>query len=142
MSTFQTQIHDLATSFVDQVVNVIRGSSLQELLAPGHREVGNGRSSRGATESPVTTASTAAPTPRKAPRSPGRLPRRSAEDIKTGLGTIVGLLQKHKDGLRAEQIRSTLGLQSKEMPRILKEGISTRVLRTKGQKRATTYFLK
>lgn len=33
-------------------------------------------------------------------------------------------------------------MQAKEMPRILKEGLSARVLRTKGQKRATTYFAK
>ncbi len=141
MSTFQTQIHDLATSFVDQVVSAIRGSSLQELLSPGQREVGNARMPRSATENVAPATRAAATAPRRA-RSPGRLPRRSVEDIKTGLGTIVTLLQKHKDGMRAEQIRSTLGLQSKEMPRILKEGISTRVLRSKGQKRATTYFLK
>ena len=141
MSTFQTQIQTLAASFVDQVVNAIRGSSLQELLSPGGREVSNGRKARSTPEETPAAASTSA-APRKSPRSPGRLPRRSAEEIKAGLGTIVTLLQKHKDGLRAEQIRSTLGLQSKEMPRILKEGISTRVLRSKGQKRATTYFAK
>jgi hypothetical protein len=141
MSTFQTQIQTLAASFVDQVVNAIRGSSLQELLSPGGREVSNGRKARGTTEETASAASTPA-APRKSSRSSGRLPRRSAEEIKAGLGTIVTLLQKHKDGLRAEQIRSTLGLQSKEMPRILKEGISTRVLRSKGQKRATTYFAK
>jgi hypothetical protein len=44
--------------------------------------------------------------------------------------------------MRAEQIRSTLGLQAKEMPRILKEGLSTKKLTSKGQKRATTYFVK
>jgi hypothetical protein len=135
MSTFQTQIQDLAASFVDQVVNAIRGSSLQELLSPGGREVGNGRKVRSTTED-------AAPATSKSPRAPGRLPRRSPDEIKAGLGAIVGLLQKHREGLRAEQIRSNLGLQSKEMPRILKEGISTRVLRSKGQKRATTYFAK
>jgi hypothetical protein len=33
-------------------------------------------------------------------------------------------------------------MQSKEMPRILKEGIAKKKLSTKGQKRATTYFAK
>jgi hypothetical protein len=41
--------------------------------------------------------------------------------------------------LRAEQIRAKLGLQSKEMPRILKGGLAKKKLKTKGQKRATTY---
>ena len=58
------------------------------------------------------------------------------------LGKVVGLVKKHKDGLRAEEIRTNLGMLSKEMPRILKEGVSTKKLSTKGQKRATTYFAK
>ncbi|HEY4015776.1 MAG TPA: hypothetical protein VGM06_20690 [Polyangiaceae bacterium] len=49
-------------------------------------------------------------------------------------------MKKHKEGLRAEQIRSELGLQAKEMPRILKEGLGKKSLKAKGQKRATTYF--
>lgn len=49
-------------------------------------------------------------------------------------------MKNNKEGLRAEQIRATLGMEPKEMPRILKEGISTKKLKTKGQKRATTYI--
>jgi len=30
-------------------------------------------------------------------------------------------------------------MQSKEMPRVLKEGVSKKKLKSKGQKRATTY---
>jgi hypothetical protein len=79
----------------------------------------------------------------KAPRTAsGRLPRRSADDIAAELAKIVALVQKHRDGLRAEQIRAELGLQAKELPRVLKEGLASRALRSKGQKRATTYFAK
>lgn len=53
---------------------------------------------------------------------------------------MVGLVKKHGDGLRAEQIRAELGMQAKELPRVLKEGLASRKLRSKGQKRATTYF--
>ena len=42
--------------------------------------------------------------------------------------------------MRAEQIRSELGMEAKEMPRILSEGLATRRLRKRGQKRATTYY--
>ena len=48
-------------------------------------------------------------------------------------------MKKSKNGLRAEQIREQLRMQSKEMPRILKEGLSKKKLKSKGQKRATTY---
>jgi hypothetical protein len=49
-------------------------------------------------------------------------------------------VKKHGDGLRAEQIRSELGMQAKELPRVLKEGLASKKLRSKGQKRATTYY--
>lgn len=65
---------------------------------------------------------------------------RPAEEISTLLGKIVFLVKTHKDGMRAEEIRSKLGMQSKEMPRILKEGIATKKLTSKGNKGATTYF--
>jgi hypothetical protein len=48
-------------------------------------------------------------------------------------------VKKHKSGLRAEQIRAQLGMQAKEMPRVLAEGLSKRKLKRRGQKRATTY---
>ncbi len=67
------------------------------------------------------------------------LKRRSPEEIAKALDAVVALVKKSKAGLRAEDIRQKLGLQSKEMPRILKEGLAKRKLRAKGQKRATTY---
>jgi hypothetical protein len=66
---------------------------------------------------------------------PARLPRRSAEEIAGLLGKIVLLVKTHKDGMRAEEIRKRLGMQTKEMPRILKEGIATKKLTSKGRKR-------
>jgi hypothetical protein len=142
MSNIQSQIHVLARSFVDQVVEVLRGASLRDLVSHdgGSGPVASGRPARLPT-SPAIAAPSAGPAPR-AVRSSGRLARRSAAEIQATLDKIVGLLRKHKDGLRAEEIRSTLAMQAKEMPRILKEGLSTKKLTSKGQKRATTYFAK
>jgi hypothetical protein len=148
MSTLQSQLDSLARSFAEQIVDVIRGSSLHELSAGGSATAGNGRSSdhptsfssSAAARSAVSKA-TQTPAPNQA-RANGRLPRRSADEIQAMLGKVVVLVKKHKDGLRAEEIRTNLGMLSKEMPRILKEGVSTKKLSTKGQKRATTYFAK
>ncbi len=71
-----------------------------------------------------------------------RLPRRSADEIAALLNKVVLLVKTHKGGMRAEDIRSRLGMQAKEMPRILKEGVSKKKLSAKGQKRATTYYAK
>jgi len=65
----------------------------------------------------------------------GRLKRRSADDIATALDKIVALVKTKKEGLRAEQIRKTLKMQPKEMPRVLQEGLAKKKLKSKGQKR-------
>jgi Fic family protein len=126
-NSLRSSIQALATSFASSVMNSIRGASLQELLS----ESGGGRPS----------ARSAAPKRARASAS-GRLKRRSAADIATALNQVVTLVKGHKDGLRAEQIRERLGVQAKEMPRILSEGLSKKKLKKKGQKRATTYFAK
>jgi hypothetical protein len=131
MSNLRSRLADLASTFTDSVIDAIRSTSLEELLT----ESGSRPKTRQA-EAPTRTA------PKVARPASGRLPRRSAEDIAGELDRIVSLVQKHKDGLRAEQIRAELGLQAKELPRVLKEGLSSKKLRSKGQKRATTYFAK
>jgi hypothetical protein len=134
--TLHAQLNTLAANFADQIIAAIRGASLQELVTTGGGKVGNGRSPR------VASVAEVQPSIPKVKGKPGRLPRRSADDISKLLGKVVLLVKTHKDGMRAEEIRSKLGMQSKEMPRILREGIATKKLTSKGRKRATTYFAK
>jgi|SRR5580704_9928551 hypothetical protein len=139
MSSLNSQLESLAHSFVNDVITAIRGSSLQELVGPGAGK-STGRSSRA-----VTPGGGGQPDPLSVPAKrgkAGRLKRRSPEEIEALLGKIVLLVKTHKDGMRAEEIRSKLGLEAKEMPRVLKEGLKKKKLSSKGQKRATTYFAK
>ena len=77
--------------------------------------------------------------PAPASKATGRLPRRSPEEIQKTLGAIVTLLKSKKAGLRSEQIRDALELDKRELPRVLGEGLKTKKLKSKGQKRATIY---
>jgi hypothetical protein len=133
MPNLRTQLNDLAMTFTDGVIDAIRATSLEELL----RESGS-RSRAGRADMAPKAAAKATPT--AASSSSGRLRRRSPDDITAELERIVALVSKHREGLRAEQIRTELGLQAKELPRVLKEGLGAKKLRSKGQKRATTYF--
>lgn len=54
--------------------------------------------------------------------------------------SIVDVLAKNSSGMRAEQIRESLGVEAKELPRPLAEAISSGRITKSGQKRATTYF--
>jgi hypothetical protein len=139
MPALQSQLQALAATFVNSVVDAIRSASLEELVAGGGTSTGNPRRGRraggggGGQPDPLATA----PTARKG--KGGRLKRRSSEDLAAALGEVVALLKKGKDGLRSEEIRAALKMESKEMPRVLREGLSTKMLSKKGQKRATTY---
>jgi hypothetical protein len=132
MSSLRSRLDSLAASFASEVVRAIQSASLEELLS----EVGGKRGPVRSTASPATV-----PSPYRV-RKAGRLPRRSVQDIKATLDKVHGLLKSKKDGLRAEQIRATLKLDVREMPRVLKEGLATKKLTSKGRKRATTYFAK
>ena len=132
MPTLRSQLDSLAAAFASAVVDAIRGASLQELVAADGRSASVARPMASAS---VAKAAVAAP---RATRS-GRLKRRSSEDIGKVLDDVVSLVKKNKDGLRAEQIRAELSLQAKELPRVLKEGLSSKRLRKAGQKRATVY---
>jgi hypothetical protein len=125
-----SSIDALTLSFANSVLAAIRGASLDELLGEGgDRHRGPARAS--------TVAKAAATRIRES--STARLARRSAGDIAHALDKVVALVKRNRDGLRAEQIRQSLGMQAKEMPRVLKQGLASRKLRAKGHKRATTY---
>lgn len=132
MSSLKRNLESLAASFATDVVRAIQGASLEELRS---EVVGGSRRS-------ALSAATSVPAKAVRRGRSGRLPRRSPDDIAKALDGVVALVRKHKGGLRAEQIRQQLGMLPKEMPRVLQEGLSKRVLKSKGQKRATTYFTK
>jgi hypothetical protein len=132
--SLRSSLNDLAASFASSVLDAIRGASLEELLTDsgGGARRGPGRPPKSA--APLTTP--AAPRSRKS----GRLARRSPEQIAKALDQVVALVKGKKDGLRAEQIRAALKMESKEMPRVIQEGLNKKKLKSRGQKRATTYF--
>lgn len=138
-----SSIEALAAEFARAVLSAIRSASLEEILAESRGAAPRGRRAVAA-PAHEAAAPSAARGGRKAAAGKrgkkGRLPRRSLGDIQKVLESIVGLLQKSPEGLRAEQIRSQLGLLAKEMPRPLAEGLAGKRLRKKGEKRATTYF--
>ena len=151
MSTLRHRLNDLASTFASSVLEAIRSASLEELLAESssvHRR-SPGRPARSLDGLHAVGAPAHAAPAHGAHgahggrgRAAGRLARRSSDDIEQVIGRIVGLLKQHPKGLRAEEIRSKLGLLSKEMPRPLKEALDGGRLGKSGQKRATTYFAK
>ncbi len=148
--SLRSRLNDLASSFALGVLDAIRGSSLQELVATSSGAARGAAPPRARAPAAAAQPRGSAPVSRPASnpavgparRRGGRLPRRSAHDIAHVIEQVVDLLRGHPAGLRAEQIRIELGLNAKELPRPLKEGLDSGRFAKSGQKRATTYFSK
>jgi hypothetical protein len=151
-NALRSQIESFATEFTSEILKAIRSASLEDILfetrdggaakAPSPRR-GRGRPPKAHVTAPTTIATKAphssAPAATAKRAKSGRLHRRSPSDIARALAQVVALVKSSKAGLRAEQIRAQLKMQAKEMPRVLKEGLAKKALKSKGQKRATTY---
>jgi hypothetical protein len=140
--SLHSQLNHLASSFTHAVIEAIREVSLEELVA----ERGDLKRLTGMARAPASTSSSRGGRAPRHPAGPSRRPssrrlkRRSQGDIQRALVEVVSLVENRPRGMRAEQIRTELGMQAKEMPRILGEGLATRRLRKRGHKRATTYY--
>jgi hypothetical protein len=127
MSTLRSKIEALAASFAQEVLAAMKSASFDEIasIGGGARRVGARGPGR--------------PAGRRAGGGGKRI-RRSMKDIVSTLDDVVKVVGAAKNGLRAEEIRDKLDLEAKQLPRVLKEGLATKRLRKKGEKRATTYF--
>jgi hypothetical protein len=134
MPSLRSKLDDLATAFADDVLSAIRSASLQELTGGGSDGAGSGRRARGGGGQPD-------PLSMPRPTKGGRLARRSPDEIQQALGLVVAALKGTKgNGMRAEEIRGFLKLDKRALPRVLHEGLQTKKLKSKGRRRATTYF--
>ncbi len=147
MSNLRITIESLATHFASSILDALRSASIDELADISSPTAGaprRGRPPASHVAAPQraeadSSASASTGSARRRGRG-GRLGRRSAGDITQMVESIVELLAKSGTGLRAEQIRETLGVEAKELPRPLAEALSSGRVTKNGQKRATTYF--
>ena len=145
---FRSEVRAIAASFADQladaIVNLVRASSIVEVLGSG---ASGGSAPRGkaaaasSAASPSRAASKALAPKARAGRG-GKRVRRSASDIDSAVEAIVSTLKGAKEGLRAEQIRERTGAARKDLPLAIKKALADKKITKKGEKRATTYFAK
>jgi hypothetical protein len=140
MPDLRSELSAIASRFADDVLAAIRSASLDDLLAEDAAGPRRGRRPRAAAATPAPHVSTA-PTTRKPKIVGGKLARRSAADIEKALGLVVAALKATKSsGMRSEEIQKVVGLDKRELPRVLRMGLAKKALRSKGEKRARKYF--
>jgi hypothetical protein len=138
--TLRGSLDLLTTTFVDALLEALRAAPLGELLLEEGRTRFAGGQLDVVSAYPKMAVNAAYG---KVHRQSVRLKRRTSEEIRRTVTAVLGLLHKHPDGMRSEQIRDQLGLDIREMPRVLHAGIDNQLLKVlSGHKRSTVYGLK
>lgn len=144
---FRSEVRAIAASFADQladaIVNLVRASSIVEVLGSGASggSAPRGKAAAASSAASPSKAASKALAPKRAGRG-GKRVRRSASDIDSAVEAIVSTLKGAKEGLRAEQIRERTGAARKDLPLAIKKALADKKITKKGEKRATTYFAK
>jgi hypothetical protein len=138
MNNLRQVIERQAMDFATNIVRALRGASLDELINVTDRA---GSFGPGTAKTKPVTLVVPEGRGRRAAGVRGRLGRRSVEEIEKTLQDIVQVLGRHPQGLRAEELKNELGLDKRELPRPLSDGVKAGLLTKAGRKRATTYFV-
>ncbi|HEY8077010.1 MAG TPA: hypothetical protein VIF62_22940, partial [Labilithrix sp.] len=132
MSNLRNTIEGLAAQFASSIIGALRGASIEEISTVLSGVAARGRPRGRPAAQPRAEAPAASRGVRRG--KGGRLLRRTPDEIGKMLDNIADLLGKHPQGLRAEQIRSSLGCDPKELPRPLADGLKEGRLTKTGQK--------
>ena len=131
MNDFQTDMNRTVQGFVAQITELARRAAIDTLeSAFGRRGGGRAAAAGGA-------AAAAGQVGR--PRG-GRGVKRTPADLEQISTKFVAFVKSHP-GLRIEQINKELGTTTKDLALPIRKLISEGVLKAKGKKRSTTYFV-
>lgn len=109
----QNTIQELSAKLASEILLAFKGATFAEIAEVGGK-------------------------PGKRTKASGKRIRRSLEDIQAMAKKVAKSIPSA--GMRAEQIRESLDIDRKDLPRILREALTLKLVKSKGQKRATTYF--
>jgi hypothetical protein len=138
MPSLRSTLTALAENFAASVLEAMRAASLDDLLSESGARGGRA-ADRPAAVGAHDDEENVPPARARRP-APGRPPRGPAEDLQKTLDLLSKLLKSHPKGLRAEEIQQMLGISARGTSRLLKQGLATKKLASKGTKKATTYL--
>ena len=132
MPTLRDSIFDLANAFAQNLVSTLRRGAVEQLLA--------------GLEHPAHARPAGLPEPGKQPRAKRTRAARNPSkgnpaNVTIVIEQIVAVLQKHPAGLRAEVLRTELGLEPKELAGPIASALSSKQIGKRGANRGTVYFL-
>jgi hypothetical protein len=133
MNDFQTDMNRTVQGFVAQITELARRAAIDTLESAFGRRAAMGR---GAAASAAASAGVGQV---GRPRG-GRGVKRTPADLEQVSAKFVAYVKSHP-GLRIEQINKELGTTTKDLALPIRKLIADGVLKAKGKKRSTTYFV-
>ena len=133
-------MNTIQSKFVELLSDALRGATLEELMAlTGGAAPAAARRDKVTEDEPESVPVRPRKVTNGHAKSGGdRLPRRTAEEVAEQVDRVVEFLKSHP--ARAEEIRSQLDLDKRELPRIMKQALEdNRIKVVSGNKRSTTY---
>jgi len=130
MSNVDAVLRDAVEAFVVQLKGIFQQLALEKIQSALSDDVAPVRRQRGASNGPRT--------PKSARRKGAK---RSPEELEALTKSLLAYVRKNA-GQRIEQIAEGMGTSTKELALPAKKLIAGKQLATKGQKRATTYYVK
>ena len=128
MSTLDTQIRSRVESFVSELSGLIRQAALDAAVTALNGQRG----------SSGYTGAKRGPKPGAAAARKGARVRRTEAQIQTTMQKVLSFIDSNP-GSRSEEIRSSLGLPTPAMADALKRLMAEKSIKSKGQRRGTTY---
>jgi hypothetical protein len=123
MSDFQTEMNRVVQGFVAQITELARRAAIDTLEGALGRAGGGGRGKAAALVG----------------RPRGKGAKRSSDELDRLSDAFVDYV-KENPGLRIEQINKSLGTTTKDLALPIRKLLADGVVKSKGQKRSTTYF--
>ncbi len=123
MSDFQSEMNRVVSDFVSQITELARAAARDMI------DQALGKGGKGAAVSSLSRAG----------RGRGRGSKRTSDELDVLADNFHSFVAKHP-GMRIEQINKQLGTTTKDLALPIRKLISEGALKTKGEKRSTTYF--
>lgn len=137
MKSFDSKLQTRIAQFVQEISDLVKEealASVREALTSSSSSSSSPVTPQQRRGRPATTTTTRA----VAVSSDSRA-KRSGEQLEQIRQTVLNLVQS-QPGLRMEQITAALGASRKDLNLPIRQLVLEKLLKTKGQKRATTYY--
>jgi len=139
MPDLQNQVEQIVAEAAARITALVQQAAIDSIASTLGALSGTVAKAPPASRAAPSRRAAATPAPRAARGRRPKGEKRPAGEIEATMKKVGDFIAKNP-GLRIEQINQQLGTKTKELALPLRKLIAGKVIKTKGEKRATTYY--